>query len=198
MHTRQITELIPKADTEGFAVIIYDAPRSGWQDAVQVVADSSYVTSEVRVTSSDGLTSVLVPRQEFISTAHDEPELTISADWGLEGVMDGYVLGAFRRTSKSAVENYQYGALDRLEAIFIGILFARFKELIQVHDRAMLAVDARGLSSDQDWLGVYDGTGSVPESASLMVIPPSGFKCDSGHLTRRTNVDGMVLMSPGR
>ena len=197
MHTRQIIELIPKADTEGFAVIIYDDGHPDWQQAVRVVADGRYSDSDVRVTSSDGMTSILVPRQEFISAAHDEPELTISADWSQEGVMDGYVLGTFRRAGKSAVENYQYGALDRLEAIFASLLLARFKSLVQVHDGAVLGVDARGVSSEQDWLALYEGRGGVPESAALVVVSPSGFDRDSGHLRHRTDIDGLVVMSPG-
>jgi hypothetical protein len=152
----------------------------------------------VFVTTSDGETTTEMPRAEFQSAVHTEPILTISADWLVDGVMDGYVLATCEQKAGLAVEHYQYGALDALESTFIDLLFARFESLARENHRALLAIDAEGASSEEEWLRVYENAAAVPPTAAVLAVSTGRFEVRAPRLEKSFDGEGIEIYAPAR
>jgi hypothetical protein len=146
------------------------------------------------MTSADGLTTTDVSLDEFCARPHAEAEVTMSADWILGEVMDGYVVCTCRHDGRTAIEWYQYGTLDRLEPKLLDVLFLRFAALVRSFGHGMLAVDASGASSADDWRDVYSGGAEIPQTATVLAMPIGVFH-NASHLTRVYGRDGIEVFA---
>jgi hypothetical protein len=193
----QLSTFVRESTSDGFCLLLYEGDSPTWGDAAKLVAGGEEASSgRFFVTSSDGETTVEVPHEEFLAAPHGEHIVTISADWLLGGAMDGYVLGTFKRAENKVFEHYQYGTLNELEAVCIDLVFARFTSIVDKGIRALLAIDASGSSTVEDWEKVYDSAGPIPATATVIVATIGSFQLVSEHLTPSVESDGMVILTP--
>jgi hypothetical protein len=168
--------IVRTSSSDAFALIVHQDDSSTWEDFAAVIAGQPRVAvRSLAITSSDGEVTVRLPYDEFISQNHSEPSITISADWAVSNVMDGYVTGTGKRERGMTVELYEYGMLDELKSTFVDLLFARFRNLVQQKSRVLAGVDASGLSGEEEWLRLYNGNGDVPPSASIIAFSKGEF-----------------------
>jgi|GEM_PF-5540611 len=168
--------IVQAASSDAFALIVHQDDSSTWEGFAAVVAGYPRVaTRSLAITSSDGEVTVSLPYDEFISQSHSEASITISADWTISNVMDGYVTGTGKREGGTTVELYEYGMLDELKSTFLDLLFARFATLVRQESRVLAAVDVNGLSGKDDWLRLYNGNGDAPPSASIIAFSKGEF-----------------------
>jgi hypothetical protein len=160
-----------------------------------VSGEAIAASSRMFVTSTDGLNRVNISRDEFYTHLHAEQELTMSADWLLEGLIDGYVVGTCKHDGRMATEYYQYGMLDRFEATFLDLLFGRFVALARGGGCGLLAIDASGMSGEGEWRKVYSGIAEIPETAVVMAMPIGAYRGHIAKLTRAFEVHGIEVFA---
>jgi hypothetical protein len=167
----QFDPIVRTSSSDAFGLIVYQDDSSTWEGFAAVIVGHPRVAARsLAITSSDGEVTVSLPYDEFISQSHSEPSITISADWTVSNVMDGYVTGTGKREAGTTAELYEYGMLDELMLVFLDLLFARFRDLVQRKSRVLMAVDASGLSVEEDWLRFYNGDGAPPDSVRRSIF----------------------------
>lgn len=159
--------------SDAAAVLIYSADRPDWRPAAELVAGAELgAASVIRVTSSDGEHSEVVPLAAFLSSEHDASSVAISADWR----DDGYVVGSFMHVEHPArlnIECYFFRALDRLEQSFVTLFVNRFFAMASNDPSVMMGIDPTGASVEEDWIAFRSGLGAAPPSAAVIGgVPP--------------------------
>lgn len=155
--------------SSAFGVCIYENHLDGWNAACELTAGAGFARAPVmQITSADGRSSTLVPRQSFFAAARNESELTVSADWFLDDVMDGYVTTSLGRKGNVSLERYEFGTLDTAQFQFLDALLSRFETLVGERSVAVLAIDISGEAAEQDWRN-YFAVGGEPTAELLAV-----------------------------
>jgi len=194
----RLSELVRGSTSDAFGLLLYESDTPSWSEAAQLTASPHIGGSSVLfVTPSDGLGTATVSLDDFLAARHSEPALTISADWCVRGVMDGYVVCGCSRVGMVVMECYQYGFLDKCEGVFLDLMLSRFEALGRMARRAWLAVDAVGLSDGEEWANAFRGNGGLPSSATVVMVPVGTFRGEVPGLARVSADLGVEIFARG-
>lgn len=192
--TAILSTLVTESTSDGFGIVLYDTTSPSWETAARLISGETIASSSrLFLTSADGLTRSEISRDDFCAQLHAEPVLTMSSDWVLDGLIDGYVQGTCRYEGQMAIELYQYGTLDRFEASFLDLLFGRFVDLVRSCGHGLLAIDACGESGEDEWRRVYNGSGAIPETASVVAAPIGAYRGPLVKLSRAFEEHGIEV-----